>query len=264
MPMQRPDRHNEIELNLLQRGSLTYLLGGEKITLQAGRIAAFWAAIPHQIIGAVGHADYFVVTLPLSWFLQSRFSQALVQPILHGRVVRDPLPPNDGRDATLFAQWVDDLQSNDITRQQIVMLELEARLRRLELALPPPSSAQGQRPRPVTSLTGHGALTVAERMAAYIALHYTDRLRIEDIGRHVDLHPNYAMNLFRRTFGMTLVEFVTQHRVSHAQRLLAITHDKILDVALSSGFSSLSRFNDAFRRACGCSPRSYRFSHQVL
>ena len=50
-------------------------------------------------------------------------------------------------------------------------------------------------------------------------------------------------------------------RVSHAQRLLATTDMKIVDVAFDSGFTSISRFNDAFRRACGCSPREYRQSH---
>ena len=43
--MRRPDRHDEIELNLLLRGSLTYLLGGVRVTLHEGRLGAFWAAM---------------------------------------------------------------------------------------------------------------------------------------------------------------------------------------------------------------------------
>ena len=35
--MPRPDRHNEIELNLLMAGSLTYLLGGQRTTIEAGK-----------------------------------------------------------------------------------------------------------------------------------------------------------------------------------------------------------------------------------
>jgi AraC-like DNA-binding protein len=81
---------------------------------------------------------------------------------------------------------------------------------------------------------------------------------VSRIGREVGLHPNYAMSLFRRTFGATLLEYLTQLRISHAQRLLATTDDKVLDVALSSGFGSLSRFNDAFVRRCGLSPSAYR------
>jgi AraC-like DNA-binding protein len=100
-------------------------------------------------------------------------------------------------------------------------------------------------------------------MACCIAQNYTEPLTIDDISREVGLHPNYAMGLFKKTFGTTLIDYLTRHRVSHAHRLLATTDDKIVDVAFSSGFSSISRFNEAFRRACGSSPRDYRKQHEL-
>jgi transcriptional regulator GlxA family with amidase domain len=54
------------------------------------------------------------------------------------------------------------------------------------------------------------------------------------------------------------VHYVTRLRVSRAQQLLATSDDKVVDVALSSGFNSLSRFNDVFKKSCGSSPREYR------
>ena len=48
--------------------------------------------------------------------------------------------------------------------------------------------------------------------------------------RHNGLHPNYAMNLFRQTFGTTMTHFITEHRISHAQRLLVTTDEAILTV----------------------------------
>ncbi len=78
------------------------------------------------------------------------------------------------------------------------------------------------------------------------------------MARAAGLHPHYAMTLFRDTIGTTIIDYVVQQRLAHAQRLLVTTDDRILDVALASGFHSLSRFNDAFRRACHCTPRDYR------
>jgi len=78
------------------------------------------------------------------------------------------------------------------------------------------------------------------------------------------LHPNYAMSLFKKAFGTTLIEYLTHHRVSHAQRLLATTDEKIVEVAFNSGFNSISRFNEAFRRACNCAPREYRLHHELV
>ena len=51
--------------------------------------------------------------------------------------------------------------------------------------------------------------------------------------------------------------------ISHAQRLLAISDQKVLAIALDSGFGSVSRFNAAFKEACGCSPHQYRAEYRV-
>jgi AraC-like DNA-binding protein len=100
-------------------------------------------------------------------------------------------------------------------------------------------------------------------MACLIAQRYTEPLTVEQIGGAVGLNPNYAMGLFKKTFGTTFVDYITHHRVSHAQRLLATSDEKIVEVAFGSGFNSLSRFNEAFRRACGCTPRVYRRQHAL-
>jgi len=60
-----------------------------------------------------------------------------------------------------------------------------------------------------------------------------------------------------------LLKYVTQHRLSHAQRLLVTTDDLVVNIALKSGFGSLSRFNEAFRQAFGCTPREYRRNHRI-
>ena len=100
-------------------------------------------------------------------------------------------------------------------------------------------------------------------MACLIAQRYTEQLTVAEIGERVGLHPNYAMGLFKKAFGTTLIDYLTHHRVSHAQRLLATTNEKIVEVAFNSGFNSISRFNEAFRRACGCTPRAYRLQHAM-
>jgi AraC-like DNA-binding protein len=162
-------------------------------------------------------------------------------------------------DHDLFAQWEGDLTSGRKDAREIVMLELEARLRRLAAQLPVSSRPAK---RPGQSLKA-GGLNKVEQMACLVAQRYTEPLTVTEISHAVRLHPNYAMNLFKKTFGTTLVDYLTRHRISHAQRLLATTDEKIVDVAFASGFSSISRFNEAFRRACGCTPRDYRVEHET-
>jgi AraC-like DNA-binding protein len=157
--------------------------------------------------------------------------------------------PNRARfDTLLFANWEGDLRKPSGGTLKAVLLEMEARLLRLALGADHPDkiSAKARKQRVVMS---RGGLNKVEQMACLIAQRYTERLTVEAIGRAVGLHPNYAMSLFQKSFGTTLIDYLTQHRVSHAQRLLATTDQKIVEIALDSGFGSISRFNDAFRRA---------------
>ena len=247
--MPRPDRHNEVELNLLTSGSLTYLLGGNRMTIEAGTLAIFWAAIPHQIVDFDGDSPYFVVTVPLSEFLKAGLNLSVVDRILKGELLTDQM--QDESDLLALQRWEQDLGSDDSTLQLAVELEVQARLLRFARGTVPAATR--------SSLT---MLSRADQLACYIAQNYQQPLTAQSIGEAVGVHPNYAMNLFRRTFGTTTTTFIVQHRISHAQRLLVSTNDAILNIALEAGFQSLSRFNEAFKAACGSSPRAYRKAHR--
>ena len=260
-PMRRPDHHNEVELNFLESGTVTYLLGGTKTVIEAGKLSVFWAAIPHQIIDFGAETAYYVATIPLQCFLQWRLPERFVQPLMQGRLVSEPTAGRADPDAQLFERWEADLLGKSPDLERPVLLEMQARLIRLALTIPTQARLRPKRNR-LTTITDTG-LNKVEQMACFIAQNYTERLTVEQIGAAVKLHPNYAMNLFQKSFGTTLISYLTQHRISHAQRLLATTEQTVTEIAFQSGFLSISRFNDAFRRACGCSPREYRRSHEL-
>ncbi len=231
------------------------LQGRLYVSIRDGHLGLLWAAIPHQLVRVDEPVICHWVTLPLAWFLQWQLPSGLTQAVLHGELVLDGDAVAE-LDLTLFKRWAQDMKANSAELRKIVLLEIEARMRRLAL-----NAERGARPRPRDKrAAGRGALGKVEQMANFIAEHYTEELRVGDIAEAASLHPNYAMTLFRRTFGLSLVDYLTQHRISHAQRLLATSEAKVLDVALESGFGSLSRFYAAFSDSCGQSPRQYRLS----
>ncbi len=249
--MPRPDRHNEIEINLLETGSLTYLLGGYRTTIEAGKLAVFWAAIPHQIVAFDGEEPYLVATLPLSEFLGAGLELTAVNRIMHGELLMESNA--DDSDPLKFLQWERELRERDPACERAARLEVQARLLRFAARI-------SNRP---TAMSSAPSLSRADQLACYIARNYQQPLTSRSIAEANGLHPNYAMNLFRQAFGTTMTTFITEHRISHAQRLLATTDDTILGVALDAGFQSLSRFNEAFKAACRCSPREYRKTHRA-
>ena len=249
--MPRPDRHNEVEINLLTAGSLSYLLGGRRTTVEAKRLAIFWAAIPHQIVEFEGDSPYFVVTVPLSDFLRIGLDQSFVSRILHGELLIDSA--TDETDQLKFQQWESELKSDNRADDRAARLEVEARMLRFARLISKRPIAKNTAPK----------LSRADQLACYIARNYHQPLTSTSVAEANGVHPNYAMNLFRQTFGTTMNHFITEHRISHAQRLLVTSDEAILNVASAAGFQSLSRFNEAFKAACGCSPRDYRKAHQA-
>lgn len=245
-------RHREIELNLVLRGSLTYLIGGRRLTVAAGQLALLWAAMPHRLVTCGPQTDVFWLTVPLGDVLRWNLPPSLVQAMLSGQAVHSEAP--DTTDQGRFEGWADllSVQNSDESRR-IVLLELEARLRRL--ALKWTGAALSALPK---ALPNVGAADHVERMAAFMAEQYRRPLRVAEIAAAAGLHSHYATTLFRAALGVGLSEYLTQSRVAHAQRLLLTTDLPVLDIMHEVGFRSTSRFHEAFVQACGVTPRVFR------
>ena len=70
------------------------------------------------------------------------------------------------------------------------------------------------------------------------------------------------MSIFHAVFvdytGLTPTDYLTRVRIGQACRLLRESDAGILQVAMSCGFGSVSRFYEAFRQAIGTSPGRWR------
>ena len=255
--MPRPDRHDEIEINFLDRGSLTYLFGGQHVTVEARQVTAFWAAVPHQIIGFDKLNFYYVVTVPFGWVLQWGVPEQMLTALTQGQVIADRRRARGQLDRQLFDQWHRDFTSGSRIEREVIVLELRARMLRLSQFVQNKEAMPVLTPR-VDGKQQQTNLEKAESMACFVARHYTSRIQIKDIAECVGLHPDYAATLFRKTFGTTLNVLITRHRIAHAQRQLVTTDEQVVNIAHDSGFESLSRFNKAFKQLAGMTPRQYR------
>jgi len=255
--MLRPDRHDEIEINFLDRGTLTYLMGGARVTVEPRRVTAFWAAVPHQIVAFDKVNFYYVVTVPFGWVLQWGLPEHLMSALTQGQIVADAQPGRAVLDRRLFQQWHNDVERGSDNGRDIVALELRARLLRLAHSVTAQDSTAAASVEAAT-LRQQTNLEKAEAMACFVARNYTSRIQVKDIAGCVGLHPDYAATLFRKTFGTTLNVLITRHRVAHAQRQLVTSGERIVNIAQDSGFDSLSRFNRAFKQLAGMTPRQYR------
>ncbi|MGH2535537.1 MAG: helix-turn-helix domain-containing protein [Thermomicrobiales bacterium] len=248
--MPRAHRHDEIELNLVTHGTMTYLVGGASVTLAAGDLALFWAAMPHQVVALAPDTYLSWLTVPLATFLRWSLPASFSRAVLHGFVVHHEGETAVVWDRSLLDRWQNDLAAGDDELRRVALLEIEARLHRL--ARTEPAVEQ-----PVREFPSSG-LAHAARMAHYLAERYVAPVTVRDVAEAVGLHPHYAMQLFRAAFGLSIHGYLTRQRIAHAQRLLVTTDLPVLEIALEAGFGSVSRFYAAFRHAGNQTPKAYR------
>jgi AraC-like DNA-binding protein len=248
-----PHTHPDIEVNFLFSGSFSYLHGGSVVTIEAGRFTVLWGGVPHQTVppGIVDEGIW--ITLPLGWFLQWQLPNDLSDRLLRGEIVSGTATPGD---RVLLERWLEDAASGRADRQRVLQLEMEARFHRLALDTP---ARTRRTPLPAANA---GAGQIA-RVTRYIAQHYREPLAIPSIAEAVKLHPKYLMRVFKQQCGVSVWEYLTRLRVSHAQRLLITSDLKVLDVAMESGFSSVAPFYAAFAtHTRGLRPLDYRRQHR--
>lgn len=246
----RQHAHADIELILADTGGIEHLLGGRRVTCDAGELVLFWAGIPHQPVHVAPGSRCFFLHFPVTWLLEWPLPQAFTQDILQGRVARWSGAPLQGV-RRRFDEWLEDhlraAPAGPSESRSIMQIELQALVRRLAMD---PAAA----PLPHDSAIG----SRVDRIASHLARRYRERITAAEVGRVAGVHPNHAMRIFSQAFGISLWSYLGRLRTAHARYLLATTPLKVIDVAAESGFTSIGRFYEVFRRNTGLSPQEFR------
>lgn len=101
-------------------------------------------------------------------------------------------------------------------------------------------------------------LEVIMKACNYINQHYQGKLKLEDAAATVGFSKYHFTRIFKQYMNMTFYEYLNKKRVECAEGLLYSTEMSITDVAMNSGFASMSAFDRTFKAVIGCSPSEFR------
>jgi transcriptional regulator GlxA family with amidase domain len=101
-----------------------------------------------------------------------------------------------------------------------------------------------------------------QKAVAYIANHYTEKIKVMELARLSGLSLTHFRRLFENALGKSPVQYLTQVRVAMASAELKQSRKPISTIACESGFKTLSSFNRHFRKQAGVSPRDWRKGRQ--
>ena len=100
------------------------------------------------------------------------------------------------------------------------------------------------------------------QLLEYIDEHYMDELTLESIASMAGFSKFHFSRLFKQYTDFTFCDYLCYRRIKAASELLGRSDLSITEVALNSGFPSISTFNRLFKQQLGCTPREYRTKNQ--
>ncbi|TYP78126.1 helix-turn-helix domain-containing protein [Paenibacillus methanolicus] len=113
--------------------------------------------------------------------------------------------------------------------------------------------------RPAAGASPESAIQKMTTVLAYIDAHLADNLTVEELASLLHFHPNYFSRVFKRTTGLSPIQYVNRKRMDKARHQLAFTGISVSNIAFSLGMEP-TYFSRMFKEHTGLAPSEYRES----
>lgn len=100
-------------------------------------------------------------------------------------------------------------------------------------------------------------------VTSYINEHFTEDLTLEGVASLAGFSKYHFTRLFRQYADTTFYKYLNQKRIAYAKNLLLDPKLSVIEVALQSGFASLSAFLRMFKLMNGCTPTEFRKMYNI-
>ena len=97
-----------------------------------------------------------------------------------------------------------------------------------------------------------------QQVLDFIDSHYAESLTLESVAEYGGFSKYYFSRLFKDYSGYNFYDYLVMRRIKAAELLLTQPKMSITEVALQSGFTSISTFNRSFKKIKGCTPGEYK------
>ncbi|WP_240414960.1 AraC family transcriptional regulator [Paenibacillus periandrae] len=103
----------------------------------------------------------------------------------------------------------------------------------------------------------------AERIRSYIDSHYFEPLMPGELAQRLGISSRHAAHIFKEQYQLTLLQYLTEVRMSTAMKLLAESDKDIVSIGFEVGYESLPTFYRTFKNYVKLSPNKYRQQHRT-
>jgi AraC family transcriptional regulator of arabinose operon len=102
--------------------------------------------------------------------------------------------------------------------------------------------------------------STAEKIMAWIEVHYMEPFELEKLAKTVHLSPNHVSTTFRQSVGSSISEYLAARRIRQACWLLRTSPLSVQEIGREIGLSNFSYFCQMFKKHVGLTPYQFRSS----
>lgn len=106
-----------------------------------------------------------------------------------------------------------------------------------------------------------GYISYAQYAARYINNHFFEKIRIQDLAKHIGISRSYLVKLMKQETGMSPQEYLIETRMRRASDLLSRSNDPVRSIAAECGYDDALAFSKVFKSRFGVNPSEYRHMH---
>jgi AraC-like DNA-binding protein len=237
--------HAELELNLVVRGTGTYLLGNRRYAIRRGDLLWLFPAQEHVLMEQTADFEMWIAV-----FKRKAIRHIGSDPAAKVLLAADP----EGDRCKRLAQ-------GERRRLEEFLSELAAAMERPALFNAGLSYALLNAWRCFESAAEVAVQDVhpAVERAALMLSEATTTLCLDEVAARAGLSAARLSRLFKQQTGVAMVQFRNRQRIARFLDIYGTGRRlTMLDAALDAGFGSYAQFHRVFRDVLGCSPRQYR------
>jgi len=235
-----PHHHDFFEINYIKKGWCSLFFAGKPVFLTKGDCIVIMPGKPHFFkVAEQGET----ALLQMSFSIKDKL---IIEDVFQDKKNQNFLKfPSSEELPQCLGSIGKRLNSNSPLKEQYIQLKLKELMILLKEA----------------ALNKHGGNernTNAAAAMEYLENNFVADINLEELGNELGISSRGLRKIFRKEYGTSPIETLTELRLAKAEKLLAETNLKIIDIALASGFHSAQWFSRVFCKKIGMTPLHYR------
>lgn len=97
-----------------------------------------------------------------------------------------------------------------------------------------------------------------QNIKQYLDDHYTEKITLDQLSTKFFINKQYLSKIFHETYGMTVITYLNQKRITQAKHLLRFTDLSMEEIAVKIGMTDANYFSRTFFKVEGVRPSEFR------